>query len=51
MGDTYGVIKSISKKKLKGEKKEHLLIELKEDWQKEFNNLNNFNNVWNDIED
>lgn len=51
MGNTYGVIKSISKKKLKGEKKEHLLIELKEDWQKEFNNLNNFNNVWDVIED
>ena len=51
MGNTYGVIKSISKKKLKGEKKEHLLIELKEDWEKEFQNLNNFMNVWNVIED
>ncbi len=51
MGDTYGVIKSISKKKLKGEKKEHLLVELKEDWKKEFQNLNNFMNVWNVIED
>ena len=51
MGNTYGVIKSISKKKLKGEKKEHLLIELKEDWKKEFQNLNNFMNVWNVIED
>jgi DNA polymerase III alpha subunit len=51
MGNTYGVIKSISKKKLKGEKKEHLLDELKIDWDKEFHNLNNFMNVWNVIED
>lgn len=51
MGNTYGVIKSISKKKLKGEKKEHLLIELKDDWQEEFKNIDNFNNVWNVIED
>lgn len=51
MGDTYGVIKSISKKKLKGEKKDRLLIELKEDWKKEFENLTNFNNVWDVIED
>lgn len=51
MGNTYGVIKSISKKKLKGEKKEKLLIELKEDWNKEFKNLDNFMNVWNVIED
>ena len=42
MGDTYGVIKSISKKKLKGEKKEKLLIELKKDWENEFGNLDNF---------
>ena len=51
MGDTYGVIKSISKKKLKGEKKEKLLIELKKDWENEFGNLDNFSNVWNVIED
>lgn len=51
MGDTYGIIKSISKKKLKGEKKELLLIELKEDWHKEFSNLDNFSNVWSVIED
>lgn len=51
MGETYGVIKSISKKKLKGEKKENLLKELKEAWIEEFNNLDNFNKVWKVIED
>ncbi len=51
MGETYGVIKSISKKKLKGEKKEHLLTELNHSWAEEFNNTNNFKNVWNVIED
>lgn len=51
MGETYGVIKSISKKKLKGEKKETLLGELKESWEEEFHNLNNFNKVWKVIED
>ncbi len=51
MSETYGVIKSISKKKLKGEKKEHLLNQLKESWISEFNNIDNFNNVWNVIED
>lgn len=51
MSETYGVIKSISKKKLKGEKKEHLLSELKESWLKIFGNLDNFNNVWKVIED
>lgn len=51
MGDTYGVIKSISKKKLKGEKKERLLSQLKNAWEHEFDNSNNFNNVWNVIED
>lgn len=51
MGETYGVIKSISKKKLKGEKKEHLLAELNQSWDDEFGNTNNFKNVWNVIED
>lgn len=51
MGETYGVIKSISKKKLKGEKKENLLSELNASWLEEFNNTDNFNNVWNVIED
>lgn len=51
MGETYGVIKSISKKKLKGKKKENLLSELNTAWLDEFNNTDNFNNVWNVIED
>lgn len=51
MGETYGVIKSISKKKLKGEKKEHLLAELNQSWNEEFGNTDNFKNVWNVIED
>lgn len=51
MGETYGVIKSISKKKLKGEKKEKLLSELNASWLEEFKNTDNFNNVWNVIED
>lgn len=51
MGETYGVIKSISKKKLKGEKKNNLLNDLTKAWIEEFHNKNNFNNVWNVIED
>lgn len=51
MGECYGVIKSISKKKLKGEKKDHLLKELQEAWLKEFGNLDNFEKVWRVIED
>lgn len=51
MSDTYGIIKSISKKKLKGEKKENLLKQLKASWLQIFGNLDNFNNVWKVIED
>ena len=51
MSETYGVIKSISKKKLKGEKKEHLLAELKSAWLEEFGNLDNFDKVWKVISD
>lgn len=51
MNETYGVIKSISKKKLKGEKKEHLLNTLHESWQNRFGNLNNFDAVWKVISD
>lgn len=51
MSETYGVIKSISKKKLKGEKKENLLHQLEKSWKEEFENLNNFSNVWHVIED
>ena len=51
MSETYGVIKSISKKKLKGEKKEKLLAELKQAWLEEFGNLDNFDKVWQVISD
>lgn len=51
MGETYGVIKAISKKKLKGEKKEKLEKQLKESWQEKFGNLDNFQKVWNVIND
>ena len=50
IGDSYGVIKSISKKKLVGEKKEHLKQQLKDGWLKHFGNLNNFDKVWAVIE-
>lgn len=49
MNDTYGVIKSISKKKLKGEKKQHLLDQLQKEWKDKIKNLDNFNNVWDVI--
>lgn len=51
MGDTYDVIKAISKKKLKGDKKEHLKQQLRDSWKETFGNLDNFDNVWNVIED
>lgn len=51
MGETYGVIKSISKKRLKGEKKANLLKELKAKWLEKIGNLDNFNKVWQIIED
>jgi len=51
MGDSYGVIKAISKKKLKGEKLENLKTTLKENWIKIFNNLDNFDNIFDVIED
>lgn len=51
MSESYGVIKSISKKKLKGEKKEHLLDELEIAWEQEFHNKDNFIKVWKVIED
>ena len=51
MGDTYGVIKAISKKKLVGEKKEHLEKQLKESWKEHFGNLDNFKKVWKVIND
>ena len=51
MSETYGVIKAISKKKLKGEKKENLENQLKENWKKIFGNLDNFQKVWDVIND
>ncbi len=50
MGETYKVIKSISKKKLKGEKLQHLLDEIRPVWIKEFGNDKNFSKVWTVIE-
>lgn len=50
MGETYGIIKSISKKKLVGEKKENLKKKLKESWLEHFGNTNNFDKVWAVIE-
>ena len=51
MSETYNVIKSISKKKLKGKMKDDLLDQLKKSWISEFGNLDNFENVWKVIED
>jgi len=46
MADAYGVIKAISKKKLKGEKLEKLENTLKTNWLKQIGNLDNFEKVW-----
>lgn len=51
MGETYGVIKAISKKKLIGEKKEKLEKQLRENWRNQFGNLDNFQKVWDVIND
>lgn len=51
MGETYKVIKSISKKKLKGQMKDDLMKKLKANWMKEFGNLDNFEKVWKVIND
>lgn len=51
MGDTYNIIKSISKKKLKGKMKDDLMVQLKKGWMEHFGNLNNFQKVWNVVED
>jgi len=51
IGDAYGVLKAISKKKLEGEKLEQLKNTLKENWLKIIGNLDNFDNIWNVIED
>ena len=52
MGETYGVIKNISKKKYKAhpEKLKELKERLKDGWQIEIGELNNFNNIWEVID-
>lgn len=51
MGETYGVIKGISKKKLKGEKLQHLKDEVMAGWQEKIGSLDNFDKVWQVIND
>lgn len=53
MSETYGVIKSISKKKFKDhpEKLKELKDKLKQGWIDKIGNDRNFNNIWQVIED
>lgn len=51
MTETYSIIKSISKKKLKGKKKEDLENKLAENWLKLIGNKDNFKKVWDVIND
>lgn len=51
MKDTYKVIKSISKKKLKGKNKDDLNKILNENWIKIFNNDDNYSKIWTIIND
>lgn len=51
MGETYGVIKGISKKKLKGEKLQHLKDEVMAGWKDKIGPLDNFDKVWQVIND
>jgi DNA polymerase III alpha subunit len=51
MSESYGIIKSISKKKLKGKKLGDLQKTLKENWMNIIGNLDNFEKIWNVIED
>lgn len=51
MGETYGVIKGISKKKMKGEKLKKLQEQLLEGWKSNIGELDNFNSVWQVVED
>lgn len=51
MKESYGVVKNISKKKLKGEKLQNLKDELTEGWQKEIGDFNNFEKIWQVIND
>lgn len=51
MSESYGVIKSISKKKLKGDKLEKLENDLKTHWNNKIGNLNNFDKIWQVFKD
>lgn len=51
MTETYQIIKSISKKKLVGEKKQKLMEQLEKAWMNEFGNMDNFSKIWKVIED
>lgn len=50
MGEAYGVLKAISKKKLKGKKLDDLHVILKENWMKIIGNLDNFEKIWDVID-
>lgn len=51
MSESYGVIKSISKKKLKGAKLEKLENDLKKHWNDKIGNLDNFDKIWQVFKD
>ena len=51
MTDAYSVIKSISKKKLKGKKMEDLKTTLRTNWLEKIGNLDNFDKIWQVFED
>lgn len=51
ISESYGIIKSISKKKLKGAKLEKLENDLKSHWIKNIGNLDNFENIWQVFKD
>lgn len=51
MKDSYDTIKKISKKKLKGEALKHVEDTLREHWQKNIGNLDNFDPVYKVIKD
>ena len=50
MGEAYGVLKAISKKKLKGKKLDNLQVILKENWMNIIGNLDNFEKIWDVID-
>ena len=50
MGEAYGVLKAISKKKLKGKQLDDLQKKLKENWMNIIGNLDNFEKIWKVIE-